>query len=154
MLTSKTATQIKYDGSALWSKVAESLGLGSAWGSARPDGCFWDGGHNLILVECFARTEKPKAGQLRKVAKDALKLATIKRIVENGNPKGHINVHCIIVMPCGIVHHFQNDGWLSAAFKEHGVEIIGVKLSVSKLRELTAAQQRQTANMAHRKNSE
>lgn len=127
-----------------WSDVSTNIDPNGSLNKMVPD-AVWSAGSTIFVVECFARVDTPKVGQVHKVAKDVLKLATIKKVVVSG-----IEVRCILAMPCDIEEYFTGSSWLAAACRLHNVEIIGVEIDDGTRQKLHNASVRQALNMARR----
>ncbi len=127
-----------------WSDVSTNIDPNGSLNKMVPD-AVWNAGDTIFVVECFARVDAPKVGQMRKVAKDVLKLATIKKAALPS-----IEVRCIMTMPMDIIKHFDNSSWLAVACRLHNVEIIGVEIDDGTRQTLHNASVRQALNMARR----
>jgi hypothetical protein len=127
-----------------WKEAADALGLPKIWSQVKPDGVWKDDTGTFIVAECFARIDRLKPGQKRKLALDAFKLQSIRNELVDMK-----RLRCLLVVPEEIGNELRDGSWLSAAI-QHSATVTEVRLTAEEvvaLREAVAGQRRgQTAS--------
>jgi len=127
-----------------WKTLASELSLSPIWQKAKPDAVWKNHCNRIIIAECYSRVGELKAGHLRKLAMDAIKLLALRDAL-----KGY-SVDCLLVVPEELKSKLTSDGWFPAAL--HLVaEIVSVDLQEDERKELVAASTRQAQGQARTK---
>jgi len=127
-----------------WKGLASELGLSPIWQKTKPDAVWKNHSNRIILAECYSRVGELKAGHLRKLAMDVLKLLALRDAL-----KGY-SVECLLVVPEELKVKLTSNGWFPAAL--HLVaEIVSVDLKEDERKELVAASTRQAQGQARTK---
>lgn len=98
--------------SADWKSIALELGLPSVWQRAKPDAVWMTHAGEVVIAECYARIDRLKAGQRRKLAMDALKLLALKSAIRVDS-----RVQYLLVVPEELVAAFEGGGWFPVAIR-------------------------------------
>lgn len=116
-----------------WIDVSKKNQLPDVWRKVKPDAVWETKSGDLIVAECYTRTEKLKPGNHAKLAKDCLKLIAIQRALT-----GKTTVRCLLILPDELAEQLQGSGWLATVIRQT-VEIVCMALPTAERNDLNVA---------------